>query len=248
MPINLKNLKIKKDIDRINILHWSHFVLIILSIFIKYSHGEGFFNSLLKVLIIIVYYKMFHKTLKQLYYTFWSFLLGVFFYLLISLINIPDFVQDTGVSYLYFLALVLLTSEAYILSSPIYYPIVRWWEFDFRYRHDLSIWVELKTKMEGRLTDLRRGAGCVLLFERLNSGEIVKIELPKEYGEVSLTAEIMSSRVHSVGREINYGVRFIFENKEEKVAFKKLSKLWRSELKDKKKMKFQTGSKELGKS
>lgn len=239
MAIDLKNSKIKRDIDRINILHWSHLLLIILTFVMKYSFGQGLLQTLFKILFIMIYYRMFYKTIKYLYYTYWTFSLGIFLYLFANIFFLENTLNVPGLNYIYFFAIIFLCVEMYTLSSPIYYPVVNWWEFDFRYRHDLPVIVELDSKMEGRLTDLRRGAGCILLFETLYVGQSIKIELPEEYGDISLTAEVMSKRYHSVGREIKYGVRFIFDSKDEKNAFNSLSKLWRSELSRKKKMKFE---------
>ena len=55
--------------------------------------------------------------------------------------------------------------------------MVKWWIYDFRYRNDVKIIVyhfsdiKKETKINGRLTDVRRGAGCITLFENFPVGE-----------------------------------------------------------------------------
>jgi ribosomal protein S1 len=68
----------------------------------------------------------------------------------------------------------------YFLSSPIYYPRVSWWEYDFRYRDDLKIEVKsFEDVIDARLTDLRRQAGCVAIFEELKIGQEIKVQVIK---------------------------------------------------------------------
>ena len=136
----------------------------------------------------------------------------------------------------YSVALFLLALESRELWTPIYYPIMSWWEYDFRYRNDLKVKAIVDGKaIEGRLTDLRKGAGCVSLFKELKVGEHVQIELKDEN---SFKVEIMSKRYYSLGRPLSYGVRFELVEEDEKAEFKKFSKFWRNNRKQKRKEKF----------
>lgn len=126
-----------------------------------------------------------------------------------------------------------------MLSSPIYFPLIRWWEYDFRYRNDIKANVQYnESSFEGRLTDLRRGAGCVVLFENLNVGEYFEITVISNKKELALKAEIMSKREYSIARGYTYGVKFHFARDGEKNNFAKLCHLWNQERTSKLKMKF----------
>ncbi len=72
---------------------------------------------------------------------------------------------------------VLLGIEMYKLYGPIYYPLVNWWEYDFRFRSDVKVLVSLpdQAMVEGRLTDLRRKAGCVVLFDEMHVGDTLAL-------------------------------------------------------------------------
>lgn len=136
----------------------------------------------------------------------------------------------------YTVALVLLALESRELWTPIYYPIMSWWEYDFRYRNDLKVKAIIDTeKIEGRLTDLRKGAGCVSLFKELKVGEYVHVEL--EDGK-SFKVEIMSKRYYSLGRPLSYGVRFDLNEESEREEFQLFSTFWRNNRKKKRKEKF----------
>ena len=49
--------------------------------------------------------------------------------------------QTSIISYNYLLGMLFLFMGMYTLSSPIYYPMVKWWIYDFRYRNDVKILV-----------------------------------------------------------------------------------------------------------
>ncbi len=133
------------------------------------------------------------------------------------------------------LALFFLGWECYLLSSPIYYPLVHWWEYDFRYRHDLKIELNHEgMSFPGRLTDLRREAGCVVSFDDFPPRKNLSIKTVLKHSDehidhIILTGELMSKRGNSIGRGFIYGVNFILKTDEEKRAYKKLMQYWRRE-------------------
>jgi hypothetical protein len=136
-------------------------------------------------------------------------------------------IYDFNLIIIYLAALGLIALESYLISSPVFYPRVPWWEYDFRYRGDLKINVSHKGEnLEGRLTDLRRGAGCVLLFENIEIQDEVSI-YPLDYDiGIELIAEIKNKREELVGRGISYGVKFVFNSEEQEKQYKRLTKLW----------------------
>ena len=155
-------------------------------------------------------------------------------FLLIKLLSVPllsfSFV-------LYLLALLLLALESNELWTPIYYSIVSWWEYDFRYRDDDKVKVITDgEKLEARLTDLRKGAGCVVLFKEVKVGDFFHVELSEER---VFKVEVMSKRYYSLGRPLSYGVRFHLTNDDEKAKFRLYTSMWRKRRKIKRKAKFE---------
>jgi len=110
--------------------------------------------------------------------------------------------------------------------------MVNWWEYDFRFRHDLKIKIEgdNEKEFEGRLTDLRQGAGCILSFEDFEVGKKIKIKISSESPQQIYEAEIKSSRRNIDGRPKIYGVYFTNNDKE----IRKIIEKWKIELKQRK--------------
>jgi hypothetical protein len=114
--------------------------------------------------------------------------------------------------------------EMIILFSPIYFPIVSWWNYDFRFRHDLKIQVRNVESVEkiARLSDLRRGAGCVSSFEDYAIGSDITLVVKLAGREFELEAEIFSRRQYSLGRPFIYGVKVNLETDIARSHYKEL--------------------------
>lgn len=241
MQLNFKNLTLKEDLGRAEALHWLHLFFVTLALSIEVAQGSHGFGVIFTYISLAAFYYLFNQTKKNLYYSFWTFAGILAIYLVIEVFQAPFL---SSLFWIYLWALVLLMLESYILSSPIYYPQVSWWEYDFRYRDDVRVFVTLKSEelflneQEARLTDLRRGAGCVSLFEELTIGDVIEIKVDPELFNVSLSAQIMSKRLYSVGRPWKYGVRFNI-NKSENDDYKKLCRYWSSKRRHKLNKKFQ---------
>lgn len=241
MRIVLNYLRLKEDFNRLEILNWGHFAFILLALSLELVYGLGIFEWLVSTVLLGIFYRLFFITKKELFYSFWTFsaVLGLFLINKILFQSIPSF----EVRLLYFIGLVLLGVEVYILSSPIYYPRVMWWEYDFRYRTDLKVKININDdeKTESRVTDLRRNAGCIASFEELKVGENIQIESSK-YFEGELTAEIVSKRIYSLGRPYSYGVRFVLVTEDKKKSYNDLLNIWRNETLQRRLKKFKTKS------
>ncbi len=239
MKIRLDKFKLKQDLDRINLLHYGHLGCAIFTILLEMIHGYIGLSAPFLVLAIFFLYRMYFKTLRELYYTFWTFSVIMALYFLLGIKQGVYDYELTSVTYINILGLIFLGIECYILLSPIYFPRVRWWEYDFRYRSDLNIEVKVgDSNFEGRLTDIRRSAGCVVMFEDLNVGELVEVKVPEELRTIHLNGEVMSKRENSIGRGITYGVKFHFDDKDSKNDFFEFSQYWKDEGKVKAKNKF----------
>jgi hypothetical protein len=183
--------------------------------------------------------KPYYKTIKHRYYTYWTFSAMLFIYLLIK-INEQFFqVHQNHIGVLYTLAALILIIKMYILSSPIYYPRVSWWEYDFRYRDDVRITIKKAEHiLEARLTDLRRLAGCVALFEELKLGEEIIVNAKVGQESVTLRGQVMSKRRELLGRPLIYGIQFKFDSRTNKKRYGLLEKMWKKEKHSKRKSKF----------
>ena len=232
-------LNFKSETNTIKFLLRSFFFFIHLAIMteIVANFRIAFFLRLLFFLYISAPY---YKTIKHRYYTYWTFSALLSIYLLIK-INEQFFILHQGhIGVLYVIALGILIIKMYILSSPIYYPRVSWWEYDFRYRDDLKITVIKKgdLTLDARLTDLRRLAGCVALFDDLKLGEEIIVNAKLEEESVTLRGQVMSKRRELIGRPLIYGIQFKFDSRRNKKRYRMLKKMWKSEKNTKRKSKF----------
>jgi hypothetical protein len=192
-----------------------------------------------RLLFFLYIARPYFKTIKHRYYTYWTFSAFLFVYMLIK-INEQFFqLHQDHIGALYTIATIILIVKMYILSSPIYFPRVSWWEYDFRYRDDLKIQVKNgENILEARLTDLRRLAGCVALFEELKPGEEILVMANVGSESVNLRGQIMTKRRELLGRPLIYGIQFKFDSRSNKKRYGLLEKMWKKEKNTKRKSKF----------
>lgn len=183
--------------------------------------------------------KPYYKTIKERYYTYWTFSTLLFVYLLYMAYELYFIKHLPHIGFLYLSSVLILIINMYILSSPIYYPQVRWWEYDFRYRDDLKINVKIdEQEVPARLTDLRRQAGCVAMFKEVKMGQEIVVSANMKDESVVLRGLVMSKRRDIIGRPYIYGVQFKFDSRSNKKRYGQLEKLWKRQKASKKKMKF----------
>lgn len=245
MNINPRNLSLKQDYDRTKWMHLAHFALLLFAFCMEWYYGRtGFLGFVGSVIVLSIFYRLSYQTIKNLYYTFWTFA-GILLVYLGSK-TFTSFMQDgsPALLYLYGLALIFLIIEMYILSSPLYYPIVNWWEYDFRFRYDLKIKLKERSSededwSEIRLTDLRRGAGCVASFDEYKKGQILELKCPTENKTYHFKVEVMSKRQYSVGRPFHYGVSFMLESDHLKEDYQSFFNYWKRRKQAKRQLKFE---------
>jgi hypothetical protein len=177
-------------------------------------------------LVLALLYRFLFTTLRELQYTFWSITLILFTFFLSSAYYYNG--KSETFALIYLLLVIILIIESYIMSSPVFYPRVQWWEYDFRVRGDIKIDTNLKEGVvEGRLTDLRRNAGCIVLFNELSIGDIFQFETIFLEEKIKFQVEVVSKREPCPGRGISYGVRFIFEEPSEKKIYNRFRRFWK---------------------
>ena len=235
MKIDFSSLKLKREFDRIKLLNWIHFSLIMIGILLEMAYGFIGGNAILKLFLMGFVYRLYFRVIQNLYYSYWTFSFLLMLYLGIGLFQGIFIFKTPIIIYNYLLAMLFLFVEMYTLSSPIYYPMIKWWIYDFRYRNDVKITVyhssdhRKEKKISGRLTDVRRGAGCITLFEDFRIGDSLFILLSTDYRDLDFKVELVSKRETLMGRGITFGIKFTFRSDEEKEAFGRFVHDWQEE-------------------
>jgi hypothetical protein len=174
----------------------------------------------------LIFCSMKLNTFKNIMYSYWSFAVIQSIFVIVILVQNPTSHYLFLLSLIYFVFLIM---HLYVFSSPMYYPRVRWWEYDFRYRGELKVnLMDVSNELiaEGRLTDLRRKAGCLQCFKELKLGGKYQLEITgNTFSLFSLT--VLTKREPNPGRGIMYGVKFNLEDKAKRSDYNKLAKLWR---------------------
>lgn len=244
MKTKLSKFFSESELEQLFVLHWGHFFPTLFADLL-YAHRVSAFPWFTFIYLLV--YFLSYKALRSLYYSFWTFAFILFLYNFFSLALCLWNPKLQSVGYFYALSLVLLLSELYGLFGPIYYPLVNWWEYDFRFRADLKVLAVLPdhAMVEGRLTDLRRSAGCVVLFDELSVGDMISIKTTGENHElrlIELKAQVMSKRSPLPGRGNHYGVKFHFTKDVDHNAFRDFSAYWKRKRGLKMRMKLQKDS------
>ena len=233
MKLLINKIKLQKELDRHGLYLLLVYILISIGSLYEGINLGNFFSKLTGLAIIAIFFVVYYRTLKGLYYTFWTLTFLVALWIVLTAFKVP-FISLSF--FLYLSALVILALAAKELWTPIYYPIVSWWEYDFRYRHEVKVNVIVDgERTEGRLTDLRLGAACISLFKEVKVGEYLQVEIDDEK---KFKVEVMSKRYYSLGRPLSYGVKFELATTEEKNNYKSYTKRWRKLCKLKRKAKF----------
>ena len=239
MSIIIDQSALKHTVERIDYLFYGFSFFVILGLL-----GELFLGSLgLSFFfwgpLMALSLKSFRQVLVNFQYSFWSFTLGISLYFFFTIAE----TNSSVVINCYSIAFILLVILCLIVSSPLFYPRITWWEYDFRFRGELKIHAHGKDlKTSGRLNDLRREAGCIILFEKLELGTEFFIDYQKS-GEInSYPVKIMSRRSSTQGRGYTYGVKFLFSQHADLERFKSLSNLWKVTKKARRQAKFQNAS------
>lgn len=230
---------IREYFQKIYILHWGHFSLFFLgNVLTILKVGMGLGPFLVFSLLCILYYLSF-AYLKKLNYSYWAFSFFIATFYIINILNPP--IPSTF--FVFLCGGILLTIEMYSLFSPLYYPIVSWWEYDFRYRDDVKVLVyHDDEKVEGRLIDVRRGAGGICLFNDIPVGEKIVVETIESAKFFRIPGIIFSRRQYSIGRPKVYGIRFALENDADRNDFRNFCDNWNSDRRRRKKQKFIQGN------
>lgn len=238
----LPQLNLQKSYDKVKFLTILQFVMVLIAFPSEafLTKSMFYFSFIFQTALLLAVYNFYYNALSNLYYSYWNLSFFLAIYYLVSMIR--NFaVGFPMIGFLFALALVFLFMACYIVSSPLYFPRVHWWEYDFRYRADIRCWVEIDNQQYlGRLSDLRRGASCLELFQHTNVGTPIQIHVEVLNQNFSLHAIVRSKREPIIGRSIVYGIKFVNFDLEQKQRLKLLTNYWRESKKIKIRNKFAT--------
>lgn len=184
-----------------------------------------FYVEGLLLLLVLKFYRQSHKERN---YAFWGLTLMITLYLIKHILYFTFIDYNIVVLYFSFLAGLFLFINSYIMSSPLYYPRIQWWEYDFRFSGELKVTVRVEDgEFEARLADLRRNAFSILSFENFPIDSSVEVEVP--YGEkiYTISGTIKTTREIIPGRPIQYGVILDERTEFQKQSIADLKKIWK---------------------
>ena len=197
------------------------------------------FSFLFQLILLIASYNFYYNALSNLYYSYWNISILLAIYYLVSLTRNFLVIGHPMIGVMFFFCFLFLIAACYIISSPLYYPRVHWWEYDFRFRADIRCSAEIDGQQyRGRLSDLRRGAACLELFNHTHIGQPIQINLEILNQNFTLFAEIRSKREPIIGRSIIYGIKFVNNDLEQKQRLRLLTNYWHESKKIKIRNKF----------
>lgn len=239
--MNWIKLNLQNSFDKVRLFVILQIALVIFAFFLEGLFTQSIFNItfFLQFLLLVVTANFYYQALLNLYYSFWNLSVIFLIFELFSSFRNMLVLGNPGIGFLYLIAMGMLFISCYIISSPLYYPLVNWWEYDFRFRADIRVWVENDgTRQRGRLSDLRRGAGCLESFENIQQGQMVWINLEILGQNFTLQGQIRSKREPIIGRTFIYGIKFTDTDLEHRQRMRLLINYWRESKKIKIRNKF----------
>lgn len=232
---------LQNSYDKVKFLTIIQFVLVLMAFVAEALATKSvfYFSFIFQFALLLAAFNFYYNALSNLFYSFWNMSIIFAIYYLVSMIRNFAVMDQLMIGLLFCMSLGSLIVACYIVSSPLYYPRVHWWEYDFRFRADIRCWADIEgQQFRGRLSDLRRGAACLELFHHTAVGQPVQINLEVLNQNFTLFAEVRSKREPIIGRSIIYGIRFINYDLEQRQRLKLLTNYWRESKKIKIRNKF----------
>lgn len=234
-------LNLQNSYDKVKFLTILQFAFVLIAFVSEafFTQSVLNFSFIFQLILLIVGYNFYFSALINLYYSYWNISLLLAIYYLVSMSRNFLVLDNPMIGFLFFLSFAFLGIACYIISSPLYYPRFHWWEYDFRFRADIRCWVEVDGgQFRGRLSDLRRGAACLELFNNVPVGHPLQINVEILNQNFTLFAEIRSKREPIIGRSIIYGIKFVNPDLEQRQRLKFLTNYWNESKKIKIRNKF----------
>jgi hypothetical protein len=184
-------------------------------------------NFYAELIFLFFTFRFYFKAHRNKNYAFWGLTIIIALYLIKNILQFTFVDYNIFVLYLAFLASIFLAINSFLMSSPLYYPRVPWWEYDFRYRGELKGSLKFDNKVyDIRLSDMRRNTVSVQAFEQLSLGAEVKIDVPFGDDIFEINGFIKTAREVIPGRPIRYGIVLTTLNESDKKRNAMLMKMW----------------------
>jgi hypothetical protein len=236
-----KKFNLQNSYDKVKFLTLLQFIFVLVGFVAEALVTQSVlnFSFIFQMILLFATYNFYYNALSNLFYSYWNISLVLAIYYLVSLTRNFLVVGHPMIGVIFFFSLIFLLIACYIISSPLYYPRVHWWEYDFRFRADIRCQVEVDgQQFRGRLSDLRRGAACLELFNHTHIGQPIQINLEILNQNFTLFAEVRSKREPIIGRSIIYGIKFVNNDLEQKQRLRLLTNYWHESKKIKIRNKF----------
>jgi len=236
-----KKFNLQNSYDKVKFLTLLQFIFVLVGFVAEALVTQSVlnFSFIFQLILLFATYNFYYNALSNLFYSYWNISLVLAIYYLVSLTRNFLVVGHPMIGVIFFFSLIFLIIACYIISSPLYYPRVHWWEYDFRFRADIRCLVEVDgQQFRGRLSDLRRGAACLELFNHTHVGQPIQINLEILNQNFTLFAEVRSKREPIIGRSIIYGIKFVNNDLEQKQRLRLLTNYWHESKKIKIRNKF----------
>ncbi len=221
----LKNQDIAEELKSIKILSFILMLgLVVLCGLERYMSGTLIsFFGIIEILFIIMIFRAYIKSLSKLNYGLWGFSFIILLIIIKNLINFSFVEYNQFAIFLTLFSFTLFSINSYVMSSPIYYPRVQWWEYDYKFRADLKIKVKIDDQIyEARLTDFRRAEASIEVFELISLDKEGSILLDYDDNSYELIFSIKSFKSVIKGRPNRYGLKIHKESSD----FNAVKKIW----------------------
>jgi hypothetical protein len=225
----LLEIEFNDEIKKVNLMVWIFsFLTLALFLFTRIAEKSifniGFFIELIFVFVVLRFYG---RALRNRNYALWGLTLVLCSYLVMNILQYTFMEYNIFILYIAFLAALFLGINGYIMSSPLYFPRIQWWEYDFRYRGELKATAIInEEKTEIRVADVRRECISLLSFSQIKLGQTITVDIPFGEKVFEVTGKLKTAREDIPGRPIRYGLKLDTETDKERKNYLELRKVW----------------------
>jgi hypothetical protein len=217
------------EVKKVQVIQYTLTILTFCMFILVRSQDLSFFKLSFYTELIFLFFtfRFYLKAHKNKNYAFWGLTIIIALYLIKNILQFTFIDYNIVVLYLAFLAGIFLLINSYIMSSPLYYPRIQWWEYDFRYRGELKGSLTSGDKnFDIRLADLRRDTLSILGFDQLKLRSEVSIDIPYGSDVYQIHGVVKTIREVIPGRPIRYGISLQIDSEADRKHQKNLMKMW----------------------
>jgi hypothetical protein len=226
----LLEIEIKDEVKKAKVMLYAVGLLTFSLFFLVRTIERSYFDMdfYVELICLIGLVRFYTRAQRNKNYAFWGFSFLIGLYLLKNILYFTFIDYNIFILYFAFMATLFLGVNSYVMSSPLYYPRLQWWEYDFRYRGELKgVCTFNGNDLEARVADLRRNCTSIQVFGNLPLGSRVKLEIPHNDKIYNFSGVVKTSREVIPGRPISYGLMIDNSIDETKTDLTELMKIWK---------------------